>query len=83
MTPARHSSNNFEFGAPKDWKEDNAVKIGTLPATVGETEGFKTITSYWRPSPTEMLELNNGRLVELRIMGQGMPIVSVGVETTN
>jgi len=74
MNPIEHISNNHVFKAPEGMKECDDLSV-----TVGNWSGYPCIVSHWKPSPEELKLLNEGKPVQLTIVGRSMPPVSLMV----
>lgn len=79
MNPTPHPTNNHAMSAPRGWDHE-AEPCATLSLTVipHPTAGIELV-SYWKPTVDELIELNSGGLVTLHVLGQGHPVVALGV----
>lgn len=75
MNYTQHPSNNAVFGAPKGWDQAE-MPVGALPITITQD----SMVSFWRPTPEELAQLNNGGLVALHVMGRTHPVVALSVQ---
>lgn len=79
MRATQHSSNTRVLGAPEGWDQEE-LPCSALPITEGNYDGHPVITSFWRPSPEDLVALNEGKLLQLNVMSNVMPPVSIHVE---
>lgn len=79
MESVKHPSCNHELGKPRDW-DDSKGQCDSLPVTLEDINGIPYVSSFWKPSEAELKALNEGALVKLWIVGQGMPPVALSVE---
>lgn len=79
MNKIQHPSNNHVLGAPKDW-DQSKLRCEALAVTVHEDDpNNPAICSFWKPTPEELQQLNNGEHVCLWIFGRSMPPVALTV----
>jgi hypothetical protein len=76
MHPVTHPSNNVTYDKPQN---DQGAKIAPLAVTEVEDGGIPYMVSFWKPFPEELEVLKNGGTVQLWIMGNRQPVVSMGV----
>ena len=79
MNRIQHHTNNAVLGAPAGWNQQD-LPCGALPVTRTQIDGLAAVVSFWRPTAEELAALNAGGAVQLCVLGQTMPPVSVGVE---
>jgi hypothetical protein len=80
MNRTQHHSNNDVLGAPVGW-DQGELPCAALAITRTETGGHPVMASYWIPTLDELALLNAGAPVELWVIGQTMPPVSLMVES--
>jgi len=73
----KHPSCTHSLGAPEDMTDEQCA---SLPVLYEEHEGSTYAISFWKPTETELLELNGGGLVTLFVRAQGRqhPVVGLG-----
>lgn len=76
MNHIQHTSNNAVFGAPTGW-DQKELPCDALPVTRTTLGGIPCLESYWRPTESELAELNAGGYVVLSIIGNSMPPVAL------
>lgn len=67
------------IGAPNGWDHKAQGECSKLPVLDHEWDGLPVMSSFWKPSPAELLELQNGGKIVLSIMGRGHPVVALSV----
>lgn len=80
MNPLRHPKTNAELGKPANWDESLGECL-SLPVVrePGTDKEPPVLNSYWRPTPAELIALNEGGAVNLRVFGISHPVVWLGV----
>jgi hypothetical protein len=68
MKPVQHATNTHTSGEAAN----------ALPITKTDIEGKPGLISFWKPSQEELMTLMSGGIVALMVMGESMPIVSIG-----
>jgi hypothetical protein len=76
MRPVIHPSNNLTLDKPTN---TNGVEIHPLTVTECEDGGIPYMVSFWKPFPEELDVLKEGGTVQLWILGQRQPVVSLAV----
>lgn len=80
MRPAPILNETASFKRPPDWDESRDGPCGELSVRVEVFGSYaKSFYSNWKPSEEELKLLNNGGVVEIEVVGQGQPPLSVGV----
>lgn len=70
------------LGPPRDWNKERDGLCGALPIRAEiDDRGMPLMSSFWRPSKEDLIMLNNGAHVCLRIVGNSHPPVAVYVES--
>lgn len=77
MIPARISGCTRALGAPVGWTPETSGPCCGLPIRDEVNGDMPYMTSAWEPTPAELVALNNGGKVYLRVVGTGHPPVSV------
>lgn len=70
---------NFTFSKPKDMTDDQCMPLQVWKGN--DSNGFPVIISKWSLSAEDLAEIQRTQAVYLIITGQGMPPVSLHVET--
>lgn len=78
MHKVQHPSNNAVLGAPAGWNQQ-AVECGALPVTRFVHNGVHMQASFWMPTPNELAALNCGHPVQLTVVGDVHPPVSLNI----
>lgn len=80
MNFVKHPACNHVIGAPRDW-DQRALSCDALPVNVLPLpeQNCLQLTSYWKPTPDELIELNSGGYVTLGVLGRSHPVVTLGV----
>ena len=69
------------LGPPRGWDNSgNSLQCGGLPTQETAEQGVRVLRSFWRPSPEDLIMLNNGAHVCLGVVGGGHPPVMLTVE---
>jgi hypothetical protein len=76
MRPVIHPSNNITLDKPAN---SQAMNIAPLSVTEVDDGGIPYIVSFWKPFPEELEVLKAGGTVQLWIVGNRQPVVSIGV----
>lgn len=80
MIPGRIEGTTQVLGAPKDWNAERDGPCGGLPIRVERIdEGRMMISSAWFPTAEELLLLQAGAPVILRVRAHSHPVVALGV----
>lgn len=74
MSPARFPEHNTEFGKPRGWADE---QCSSIQAFVSNDE----IITAWEPSERELVMLNLGCPVFVRICGKLLPPMLLTVES--
>jgi hypothetical protein len=79
MLPVKIKDETVSLKKPPDWDDERDGSCGELSVRI-EPFGTrcKSFYSNWKPSPDELTILNNGGVVEIEVVGQGQPPLSVG-----
>ncbi len=81
MNFIQHPECNGSLGAPYKWDEQNPnLQCDALPILREyHQDGVKShpvVSSFWKPTPNELIMLNNGACVKLIVFGQSMqPVI--------
>lgn len=65
---------NADFGPPKGWDQQADGTCGRLSVRRDDYHGKVEHVSAWRPSPSELVRLNAGCVVELGCVGIQPPV---------
>ncbi len=78
MEYVKHEKCNTVIGAPQDMRKD----CGALPVRIWSNEFGPWATSYWRPTPEQLVLLNAGGAVAVNLrVGHGQhPVMFVDAE---
>lgn len=79
MIPVDFKESNFTFGKPEGWTDEQC-----LPLTVWKgncDDGTPDIISCWSFSKEDLEEIHRTGRIWLRIVGTGLPPVSLQTET--
>ena len=81
MTPTNTRGATHRYAAPENWDADSHGECSDLMVRVDLIGARGTIvnTSTWKPSADELAHLNAGGVVELAILTQTQPVVSMAV----
>lgn len=79
MIPARIEGCTRALGAPKGWNPETDGHCGMLPIRDELRDDMPIMLSAWEPTPAELVALNAGAKVLLRVVGQGHPPVMLYV----
>ena len=79
-----HPECNSRLGRPINWEEENPnLECDTLPVLFEyHQDGVKShpvVASFWKPTPNELIMLNNGACVKLTVFGFSMQPVMLEV----
>lgn len=77
MIVARIANATRVLGAPPGWTPESSGPCVGLPIRDEMNGDVPCMTSCWEPTPAELVALNNGGKVYLRILGAGHPPVAV------
>lgn len=66
------------LGAPEHWNQKGGIECGYLPYVSEVVGGYRAVSSYWKPTPEELAELNAGGYVRLTVIGLTHPVVAIG-----
>jgi hypothetical protein len=66
-----------DLAKPRDWNEQEHGECGSLLVRDDTLQGQPVMLSRWVPTPVELRMLNAGGSVELMIVGQVHPPVSL------
>lgn len=70
-----HPNTNAHHGKPKDWDDERDGICQTLPTV---SSGVIHM-SFWQPTPNELDMLLRGGSINLAIIAEQHPVISVGV----
>lgn len=77
--PIRIMNATRTLGAPPDWDEERNGPCVGLPIRDEDFNGTPAMVSAWELTPEELAALQGGAKLELTIVGQGHPPVSLAV----
>lgn len=77
MIAKRHPATTRWLGAPAGWEPGRDGHCAHLAVADVETAAGPAMLSRWEPTPDELAMLNAGGAVELLVLGQGHPPVSL------
>lgn len=78
MTPVQHPTNNMVFTKPPGLTDEECAPLTVT--RIEYLEGVPGIVSFWKPTPEELVLIAAGALVQLTVLGDGMPPVILEIE---
>jgi len=78
MKAIEHPTTTRDLGAPQGW-DQRKLSCGSLPISDSHMAGVPCMYSYWQPTSEEIELIKQGAVIQLGVVGQGHPPVSMQV----
>ena len=79
MRPRQHKSNTRVIGAPKG-HDQSAVPVAAIPVTDTTIGDRHAIAVFYEPTPEERIQIANGALIGVWVLGVTMPPMALSVQ---
>ena len=79
MDPVQFKGQEIVLQAPAAWDQSD-TQCTPLAVKRSEVNGLPALSSYWKPTPNELLMIANGAHIKFTIVGRGLPPIMLEVE---